>query len=115
MLRKHTEFNGQSLVVFQGEEWSALYIDGELDTVGDSYLVDERIASLVKVQYRDGGESFLINYDTVPHSLDEAQRIVDEGVDLSGAAQKELAEAQRKLAEAQELVRQAEAFARGER
>lgn len=37
-------------VVYVGDnEWSALYIDGELDRVGDHYLVDERLRTLFGV------------------------------------------------------------------
>lgn len=32
------------------EDWSALYIDGKLDTVADHYLVDERISQLLGVK-----------------------------------------------------------------
>jgi len=38
------------------QEWSALYIDGELDRMGDHYLIDERIAELLGVEVRDGTE-----------------------------------------------------------
>jgi hypothetical protein len=38
------------LVVYSGSgEWSALYIDGKLDRVGDHYLIDERIRELYSV------------------------------------------------------------------
>jgi hypothetical protein len=39
------------LVRYTGsEDWSALYVDGELDRVGDHYLIDERIQELYKVE-----------------------------------------------------------------
>lgn len=39
------------LVRYSGsEDWSALYIDGQLDTVADHYLVDERISELLGVE-----------------------------------------------------------------
>jgi len=35
-------------VIYQGSgEWSALYVDGKLDRVGDHYLADERLRELV--------------------------------------------------------------------
>ena len=37
------------LFVCDGEEWSALYVDGELDKVGDTYLIDERLRYLAGV------------------------------------------------------------------
>ncbi len=54
------------------EEWTALYIDGYLDQVGDSYLIDERIAEIAKVEYIEadflqGGD----NRETVAQTLDE--------------------------------------------
>lgn len=43
----------KSLVRYQGpHEWSALYVDGVLDRVGDHYLVDDRIAELAGVEIR---------------------------------------------------------------
>lgn len=42
---------GRSFVRFSGsEDWSALYVDGRLDKVGDHYLVDERIADFLNVE-----------------------------------------------------------------
>jgi hypothetical protein len=39
------------LVRYTGsEDWSALYVDGDLDRVGDHYLIDERIQELYKVE-----------------------------------------------------------------
>jgi guanyl-specific ribonuclease Sa len=37
-------------VIYQGTgEWSALYVDGKLERVGDHYLIDERLQELVGV------------------------------------------------------------------
>lgn len=40
------------LVIFEdpGGEWSALYVDGKLERIGDHYLVKERAFELAKVQ-----------------------------------------------------------------
>lgn len=35
-----------------GDEWSALYVDGKLDRVGDHYWVEERIFELLGVEER---------------------------------------------------------------
>lgn len=50
--------HGRSIVRYQGSgEWSALYIDGTLDRIGDHYRIDERIAELLGVELRDGNEA----------------------------------------------------------
>lgn len=39
-----------TLVVYRGEgEWSALYINGILDRVGDHYIIEERVFEYLKV------------------------------------------------------------------
>ena len=38
------------------EEWSALYVDGKLDTVGDHYLADDRIRELAGVEVIHGDD-----------------------------------------------------------
>ena len=43
------------------EEWDALYVNGYLDRVGDSYLTDERISTLagvkdIEMDFLRGGE-----------------------------------------------------------
>ena len=50
------------------EEWSALYVDGKLEVVGDSYLIDERLQQLVGVELKEG--NFLLGGD---HSSDVAK------------------------------------------
>ncbi len=46
-------------VRYHAEEWSALYVDGKLDTVGDTYLSDERISQLLGVEEHEDDDSFL--------------------------------------------------------
>lgn len=63
-----------SYVVYQGDqEWSALYVDGKLDKVGDHYLIDERIRALFGVS-TICSNSFLLggNYyvDVAQHQAD---------------------------------------------
>lgn len=92
------------LVRYTGpNDWSALYVDGELETVGDHYLVDERIALLCGVELRDGDE-FLLGGNSkagVAHSLAEIDDFVNEA-----DAKEEAADALRR--QAAELLRQAE-------
>lgn len=63
-----------------GEEWSALYIDGLLDRVGDTYLSDERIAELLGVEERES--PFLASNDI---TRDDVPKTV-EGVEASDDA-----------------------------
>lgn len=44
-------------------EWSALYVDGGLDRVGDHYMIDERISKLTEIItiYSD---AFFLNGDS---------------------------------------------------
>lgn len=45
------------LVRYTGpNDWSALYVDGNLETVGDHNLVDERIAELCNIEERDSDD-----------------------------------------------------------
>jgi len=46
------------LLVFDGEEWSALYVDGVLDTASETYLIDERIRILAGVITVQTGDFF---------------------------------------------------------
>lgn len=39
--------------------WSVLYVDGVLDTAGDTYLTDERLRALLQVEQREGSDYFL--------------------------------------------------------
>jgi len=68
------------LVRYSGSnDWSALYIDGELDRVGDHYLIDERISALTGV-VEVSSDAFLLggNYaDGTARTLDEITEYVD--------------------------------------
>lgn len=62
------------------EDWSALYIDGELDIVGDHYLIDERISELAGVTRRDS-DSFMRDGEdrsSVAQTLEEIQEFEQE-------------------------------------
>ena len=95
-----------TMVLYQGSgEWSALYVDGILDRVGDHYLADERIAELAGVEviqsdaFLRGGESrsdvAATLFEISQYSHDRAQR--DE------MAEKLRAKAAELLAEAEQL------------
>jgi len=45
------------LVIYRGTgEWSALYMDGKLERVGDHYLINERIEELLGIQVVDSDD-----------------------------------------------------------
>lgn len=93
------------LIVYRSEEveeWSALYVDGKLDRVGDSYLIDERIQQLTGVISREG--NFLLGGNT---SSDAAQT-VEEITAYENAREAEINGAARLEAQAAELIAQAE-------
>lgn len=37
------------LEIHYSDDWAALYVDGQLDRVGDSYLAEERVMELIGV------------------------------------------------------------------
>lgn len=65
------------LVRYTGpNDWSALYVDGNLETVGDHHMVDERIASLCNVELREG-DDFLMGSHSRNDTADSLQEIED--------------------------------------
>ena len=40
----------EHVVVYESDDWAALYVDGVLDRVGDAYLADERIREIFGVE-----------------------------------------------------------------
>lgn len=87
------------------DDWSALYIDGKLDRVGDHYLIDERISQLLGVedissddflrggnQREDVAESLL---DIEQFDSARKQELVDEEIAL---VEKDIALKQERLA-----------------
>lgn len=72
------------VVVITAGEWSALYVDGKLDTAGDNYLADERIRELfgiTNINEDDGGRAVLptgCQREDVPATLAEAQQKINE-------------------------------------
>lgn len=93
------------LIVYRSEEveeWSALYVDGKLDRVGDSYLIDERIQQLTGVISREG--NFLLG----GNHRDDVAQTVEEITAYENAREAENNEAARLEAQAAELIAQAE-------
>jgi hypothetical protein len=73
------------IVVITAGEWSALYVDGKLDQVGDSYLADDRIRELygiTDISERDGARFVLprgCHREDVPDTLEGAQAQIRAG------------------------------------
>lgn len=86
------------------EEWAALYVDGELDKVGDAYLIDDRILELANVEVREG--NFLLGGKS---SSDVAKTSAEIEI---WESEREVSEARKAalLAEANELEAQAAAL-----
>jgi hypothetical protein len=73
------------LVRYTGDaDWSALYVDGKLDRVGDHYLIDERIAELVNV------ENYNSNYFLLGGESREGVAATTAEIDQYASAKKEL-------------------------
>lgn len=82
------------LVRYSNEiEWTALYVDGKLDIVGDAYLIDDRIAELAKVEEREG--DFLCGTDRregVPKTLVELEAFLEEAAEAAKTQEQLLVE-----------------------
>lgn len=65
-----------ALIRYTGpNDWSALYVDGDLEIVGDHTQVDERIAEICNVEVRIG-DDFLMggsNRDRAAQTLEELE------------------------------------------
>jgi hypothetical protein len=92
-------------VMYQSDEWTALYVNGRLDRVGDSYLADERLRELVGCVYIQdnaylrGGNS----RDGVAQTLDEVTAYQRVRADREARAEQLRNEAARLLQEAEGL------------
>lgn len=109
MVQRQVKYQqGDKLVRFVSEEWSALYINGQLDTVGDSYLVDERLEELLEVKHYDSDDYFLGNpvqsYATAAKTLAEIETYQKEKLDAKVKAETLREEAKRLLEEADKLA-----------
>jgi hypothetical protein len=69
------------LVRYTGpNDWSALYVDGNLETVGDHNLIDERISELCNIEVRDGDDFLLGSHKKIDtaDTLDEIEAYLRE-------------------------------------
>lgn len=97
-----------------GNEWSALYVDGRLDTVGDHYLVDERIAQIAGVEIVDS-EDFMLggsHYEHVARTLDDIQVFSERREALEAQAEALRAQAAELETQARRLTNQANGLSR---
>lgn len=94
-------------VVYEGsDEWSALYVDGTLDRVGDHYLIDERLRALFGVT-EVTSDAFLrggTHREDVAPTLDaikdyERQQATDALATAEAERQEEIQQLQARLAE----------------
>lgn len=92
-----------NLELHYAEEWAALYVDGKLDQVGDSYNTEERAFELLGVpQIHD--DAFMRGQDKrrgVAQTLDEV-------AEYQTRREQGAARAEELRAQAAELLRQAE-------
>lgn len=96
-----------------GEEWAALFVDGKLDTLGDSYLAEEKALCLLGVKtvggpdgldVLRGGDGRSVDGSPSPAiTLDEVAAYRAERVRRQSLAAEKRAEAEALLAQAAEL------------
>lgn len=100
-----------NLEIHYSDDWAALYVDGKLDCVGDSYIAEERALTMLGVvlitddafmrgqRYRDGVAGTLEEVeefrsqratalDKAEALRDEAARLLAEAENLEGAVTK---------------------------
>lgn len=94
------------LVRYTGDgDWSALFVDGLLDRVGDHYLIEERIEELVNVTVRDSND-FLLggnSREDVAQTLAEAEEFGNRREDLRRRANELRTQAEQLLREAEAM------------
>jgi len=96
------------LVRYNAEEWSALYVDGDLRIVGDSYLIDEEISTIYGVEEIDS-DVFLRGGNT----REDVAKTLDEVYNYQEQQNKNLQEAEKLRAEANKLMEMAKALEKG--
>lgn len=95
------------LVRYSSDEWSALYVNGELAVVGDHYHSDEYLARMLEVEDRDS-DDFLDEtgtYKGVAQTLAEAEARQEARLAREAEAERLMEEAKR-LTELAESLRQ---------
>lgn len=93
------------LEIHYADDWAALYKDGKLDRVGDSYLAEERVLELlgVTVVHDDAFMRGQSHRDGVAQTLDEVAEYERERDERKKLADEKFAEAERLYAEARAL------------
>lgn len=93
-------------VLFQiGEGWSALYVDGRLDQIGDTHNVEERIQQILGVAWQESPVMDAVQQrNEAPPTLLELRRLEAEHEDRSRRAAELRAQAEALEAEAAALV-----------
>lgn len=97
------------LVKYTDEDWSALYVDGKLDIVGDSYTINDRIEELAGVESHSS-DAFMRGGKTregVAQTLDELHEWEREQETRNEEADRLRAEAAELIARAAQLTAQA--------
>lgn len=90
------------------EEWSALYVDGKLERVGDTYLIHERVYELAGVEELDG--NFLLggkSYSDAANTIEEIKTYESAKAEKLARAAELRAEADKLTEEAKQLMREA--------
>lgn len=90
-------------------EWSALYVNSQLDTVGDHYLSDERIRSIAGVV-----EVFSEDFMRGQNTREGVAKTVDEVEEYRTAREDRERRAEELEQQARELERQAAELRKGE-
>lgn len=92
-------------LVYTDEEWSALYIDGKLEIVGDHYLIDNRLQEILGVVTIES-DAFMLGgstHEDVAQTIDQIEAFED-------AASKLRAEASQLRSLAQEMQQRADSL-----
>lgn len=94
------------LEIHYADEWAALYVDGKLDRVGDSYLAEERAFELLGVKVVQD-DAFLQGQDQaagVAKTLDELYVYTDDRDRRKAHAERLRTEAANLLTQADQLA-----------
>ena len=101
--------DGSRITLIEGtQEWSALYVDGKLDRVGDTYLAHERIIELCGVNWEQS-DDFMRGGD----SRSDVAKTLDEVTAYTAERERREQDAQSLRAQAQALLEQAQALESG--
>lgn len=103
------------VVLYQGEEWSALYVDDRLLEIGDHYLVEERLLDVLGIEFiqsddflrggssREDAAKTLDEIESYQDSRDSAEAMAALAEAAVRSAEDKLAAAQAELDRAKRL------------